>query len=145
VLRRPLEPGQRLVVVKRGQHQNLRVGQPIADFPGGFDAAAVHQADIHDHYVWPRALRFAHRLCHGFRLGHHADVVGRGQHSLDTAAHDLVVIDQHDAQSGHGLTVHGCHSLDASIHDALDSADQKVGVFPCNQVAALRKDMGAIG
>jgi hypothetical protein len=82
---------------RRGrQHQHLGGRHSVANLARGLDAAAVEQPNVHDDHVGALARGGAHRLRGGFGLGDDMQIVRRGQHGANAAAHELVVVDQHD-------------------------------------------------
>src|SRR6266849_1437330 len=88
---------QRLVVRERREHQHLRLLEPGADLTRGLDAATVRQPDVHHHHVRARALSLRDGLLHGAGLRHDGKVVVGVDQGFHAIAHDLVVVDEHDA------------------------------------------------
>ena len=73
----------------------LRVLGP--DLAGRLDPAPVGEPDVHHDDVGTRPVGLVDRLANGAGLGRHDDVVGRLEKRPNSAAHDLVVVDQQDA------------------------------------------------
>jgi hypothetical protein len=89
---------QSLVVGERGQHHDRGLRVLRADLARRLDPAAVDEADVHDHDVRARPVGLVDRLADRPGLSRHDDVVGGLQEGADTAANDLVVVDEEYAE-----------------------------------------------
>src|SRR6266511_563497 len=132
---------QRLVVGEGRQHDDPGRRAAGPDLPGGLDPGAVFQADVHDHDVGTGPFGLVDGLPDRARLRGDHDVLGGLEEGPDAAAHDLVVVDEHDPerrrlrQPSHGPTGRG---LAATTGD--DSGTGPAGAAaPPSSAAATRR------
>ena len=76
------------------------------DLAANLDPAPVGQTDIEDDDIRLGRRDASQRLGHGPRLPHHDDVAAGLEQGSQTAADDLVVVDQKDAESHDPILLH---------------------------------------
>ena len=98
-----------LIVVQRGQHQDLGVGKRPGDFAGGGDAALDGHVQIHQDDIGMK--RFGE--LHGFHavagLAHHFHVRFHGQQQRGAAAHQRLIFRNDDPDGGNARRLRAIH------------------------------------
>ena len=127
-----------VVGVEGGQHDHRGRVLAGAQLLGGGEPVHPRHPDVHQHDVGRVGVDRGGHLGAVGDLGHHADVVGAGQHHRQRRAHERVVVDEQDADrraahAGHGSQarssksppgVRPCSSRPPASAGALGQADQ---------------------
>jgi nucleotide-binding universal stress UspA family protein len=95
---------ERRIVLHR-QHHDRRVGRLLAQLRDGRQRGLVAEVEVEHQHLGADRAHLAQRVLHGRGLGDDLEVVLGLQHEAQPAAHDRVVVGQHDPRRssiGHG-------------------------------------------
>src|SRR5699024_3032997 len=102
-----LRGGDSVVVVERGEHDALGLGQTFAGLLDDVDPGAVGQLQVDEHHLGFDQVHTAHRFRDAARFGDDPQALRAVDDFGDTAADDLVVVNDHYFDVSHGVQSSG--------------------------------------